>query len=98
MPTVGQWPPGKNRPRSSRYGPSSTPPWTAGDAETTWVASSYDEVPEQPEVDDERVGADRPLRPAVTAGADGDLPAVRLASRTASTTSASVCGVTTAAG
>ena len=36
------------------------------------------ELLESAEVDDQRVGADRPLRPAVPAGAYGDLPAVRL--------------------
>ena len=42
MPTVGQCPPGKNRPRSARYGASSAPPLIAGEAETMPVASSYD--------------------------------------------------------
>ena len=75
MPTVGQCPPGKNRPRSARYGASSAPPCTAGEALTMPVASSYAISLERAEVDDQRVGADRPLRPAVAAGADRHLPA-----------------------
>ena len=42
MPTVGQCPPGKKRPRASRYGASSAPPCTAGDAVAMPVASSYE--------------------------------------------------------
>ena len=41
MPTVGQWPPRNNRPRSARYGASSAPPFVEGEAVTMPVASSY---------------------------------------------------------
>ncbi len=40
MPTVAQWPPGKARPRSVRYGASSSAPLVAGPPTTMPVASS----------------------------------------------------------
>ena len=75
MPTVGQCPPGKKRPRSARYGASSAPPCTAGDALDDAGGVVVRELVQGAEVDDQRVGADGPLRPAVPAGADRDLPA-----------------------
>ena len=73
MPTVGQCPPGKSA-ALRRTAPSSVPPWHAGEAVTMPVTSSY-AARGGSEVDDQRVGADRPLRPAVAAGPDRHLPA-----------------------
>ena len=73
MPTLGQCPPGNTRPCAVRNGVSSAPPFDRRAAVATVAGRSLSRA--SPEVDQQRVVAHAPARPAVPARAHRHLPA-----------------------